>query len=150
MEYGPACGACHRAALRADPLGSRNDKQERRVSRLRDACIVRLTRPLLRERLFRYGVPTHEEELAMKLRGLFIAAAVLLMPTAALAAAGIVTTTVSLRAGPGEGFPTADRVPGGAPVHIHGGRRGPAWCEVSWSGERGCESATWLAYLFSN
>jgi hypothetical protein len=30
----------------------------------------------------------------MKLRGLFIAAAVLLMPTAALAAPGIVTTTV--------------------------------------------------------
>src|ERR1700704_6678674 len=51
----------HRAALRADPLASQNDKQERRVSRLRDACIVRLTRPLLRERLFRYGVPTHEE-----------------------------------------------------------------------------------------
>jgi hypothetical protein len=69
------------------PVGaSRNDKQERRVSRLRDACIFRLTRPLLRERLFRYGVPIHEEELAMKLRGLFIAAAVLLMPTAALAA----------------------------------------------------------------
>jgi hypothetical protein len=43
-DCGPACGACHRAALRADPLGaSRNDKQERRVSRLRDACIVRLT-----------------------------------------------------------------------------------------------------------
>ena len=39
----------------------------------------------------------------MKLRGLFIAAAVLLMPTAALAAPGIVTTTVSLRAA----FPAA-------------------------------------------
>ncbi len=31
------------------PVGaSRNDKQERRVSRLRDACILRLTRPLLK------------------------------------------------------------------------------------------------------
>ena len=40
----------------------------------------------------------------MKLRGLFIAAAMLLMPAAALAAPGIVTTTVSLKAGPGEGF----------------------------------------------
>src|SRR5260370_23013979 len=97
------------------PVGaSRNDKQERRVSRLRDACILRLSRPLLRERLFRYGVPTHEEELAMKLRGLFIAAAVLLMPTAARAAPGIVTTTVSLRAGPGEGFPPFYRLPSGA------------------------------------
>jgi hypothetical protein len=29
------------------PVGaSRNDKQEQRVSRLRDACILRLTRPL--------------------------------------------------------------------------------------------------------
>src|SRR5213080_509112 len=38
------------------PVGaSRNDKRERRVSRLRNACIFRLTRPLLRERLFRYG-----------------------------------------------------------------------------------------------
>ena len=46
------------------PVGaSRNDKQKRRVSRLRDACIVRLTRPLLRERLFRYGVPTHRRNL---------------------------------------------------------------------------------------
>src|SRR5882762_10353447 len=36
------------------PVGaSRNDKQVRRVSRVRDACIVRLTRPLLRERFFR-------------------------------------------------------------------------------------------------
>ena len=56
----------------------------------------------------------------MKLRALFIAAAMLLMPTAALAAPGIVTTTVSLKAGPGEGFPTVDRIPGGARVNIHG------------------------------
>src|SRR6266852_3747047 len=133
------------------PVGaSRNDKQERRVSRLRDACIVRLTRPLLRERLFRYGVPTHEEELAMKLRGLFIAAAVLLMPTAALAAPGIVTTTVSLRAGPGEGFPTVDRIPGGARVNIHGCLRGTAWCDVSWSDDRGWVSSQYLEYLYRN
>jgi hypothetical protein len=37
-------------------IASRNDKQERRVSRLRDACLRRLTRPLLRERLCRCGV----------------------------------------------------------------------------------------------
>src|SRR5262249_55795716 len=133
------------------PVGaSRNDKQERCVSRLRDACILRLTRPLLRERLFRYGVPTHEEELAMKLRGIFIAAAVLLMPTAALAAPGIVTTTVSLRAGPGEGFPTVDRIPGGARVNIHGCLRGTAWCDVSWSDDRGWVSSQYLEYLYRN
>src|SRR6267378_2133016 len=106
--------------------------------------------PLLRERLFRYGVPTHEEELAMKLRGLFIAAAVLLMPTAALAAPGIVTTTVSLRAGPGEGFPTVDRIPGGDRVNIHGCLRGTAWCDVSWSDDRGWVSSQYLEYLYRN
>src|SRR2546421_6055596 len=133
------------------PVGaSRNDKQERRVSRLRDACIVRQTRPLLRERLSRYGVPTHEEELAMKLRGLFIAAAVLLMPTAAVAAPGIVTTTVSLRAGPGEGFPKVDRIPGGARVNIHGCLRGTAWCDVSWLDDRGWVSSRYLEYLYRN
>src|SRR6266568_732609 len=107
-------------------------------------------RPLLRERLLRYGVPTQEEELAMKLRGLFIAAAVLLMPTAALAAPGIVTTTVSLRAGPGEGFPTVDRIPGGAGVNIHGCLRGTAWCDVSWSEDRGWVSSQYLEYLYRN
>jgi uncharacterized protein YraI len=104
--------------------------------------------------LFRYGVPAQEEELAMKLKGklkgLFIAAAVLLMPTAALAAAGIVTTTVGLRAGPGEGFPTVDRIPGGARVDIHGCLKGTAWCDVSWSDDRGWVSSQYLEYLHRN
>jgi uncharacterized protein YraI len=86
----------------------------------------------------------------MKLRGLFIAAAVLLMPIAALAAPGIVTTTVSLRAGPGEGFPTVDRIPGGAGVNIHGCLRGTAWCDVSWSDDRGWVSSQYLEYLYRN
>jgi len=85
----------------------------------------------------------------MKLRGLFIAA-MLLMPTAALAAPGIVTTTVSLRAGPGEGFPTVDRIPGGAGVNIHGCLRGTAWCDVSWSDDRGWVSSQYLEYLYRN
>jgi uncharacterized protein YraI len=84
----------------------------------------------------------------MKLRGLFIAASVLLMPTAALAAPGIVTTTVSLKAGPGQGFPTVDRIPGGARVNIHGCFRGIAWCDVSWSDDRGWVSSQYLQYLF--
>ena len=85
----------------------------------------------------------------MKLRGLFIAAA-LLMPTAALAAPGIVTTTVSLRAGPGEGFPAVDRIPGGDRVNIHGCLRGTAWCDVSWSDDRGWVSSQYLEYLYRN
>src|ERR1700730_17743120 len=129
---------------------SRNDKQERRVSRLRDAGILRLTRPLLRERLFRYGVPTHAEELAMKLKGMFTAAAALLMPTAAPAAPGTVGNPLSLRAGPGEGFPTVDRIPGGARINIHGCLRGTAWCDVSWSDDRGWVSSQYLEYLYRN
>ena len=86
----------------------------------------------------------------MKLRGLFFAAAMLLLPTAALAAPGIVTTTVSLKAGPGEGFPTVDRIPGGARVNIHGCFRGKAWCDVSWSDDRGWVSSRYLEYLYRN
>src|SRR3954470_7820327 len=103
-----------------------------------------------RERLLRWGVPTQEEEFAMKLRALFIAATVLLMPAAALAAPGIVTTTVSLKAGPGAGFPTVDRIPGGDRVNIHGCLKGTAWCDVSWSDDRGWVSSQYLEYLYRN
>jgi uncharacterized protein YraI len=86
----------------------------------------------------------------MKLRALSIAAIMLLMPAAAWAAPGIVTTTVSLKAGPGGGFPTVDRIPGGARVNIHGCLRGIAWCDVSWSDDRGWVSSQYLQYLFRN
>src|SRR5258707_2597507 len=95
-------------------------------------------------------VPTHEEELAMKLKQLLIAAAVLLLPAAALAAPGLVTTGVSLKAGPGEGFPTVDRIPGGVRVNIHGCLRGTAWCDVSWSDEPGWVSSQYFEYLYRN
>jgi uncharacterized protein YraI len=74
----------------------------------------------------------------------------LLVPTAALAAPGIVTESVSMRAGPGSGFPTVDRIPGGARVNIHGCIRGDAWCDVSWSGDRGWVSSEYLKYLYRN
>lgn len=85
----------------------------------------------------------------MKLRAVFVAA-MLLVPTAALAAPGIVTTSVSMKAGPGEGFPTVDRIPGGERVDIHGCIRGDAWCDVSWSGDRGWVSSEYLKYLYHN
>jgi len=46
----------------------------------------------------------------MKLSGFLAAAVLLAVPTAALAAPGLVTTPVSMRAGPGPGFPTVDRL----------------------------------------
>lgn len=83
----------------------------------------------------------------MKLKGVFVAA-MLLSPSAALAAPGIVTASVSMRAGPGPGFPMVDRIPGGAHVNIHGCIRGDAWCDVSWSDDRGWVSSRYLEYLY--
>ncbi len=85
----------------------------------------------------------------MKLKEAFVAA-MLLTPAAALAAPGIVTTSVAMRAGPGPGFPMVDRIPGGAHVNIHGCLRGDVWCDVSWSGDRGWVSSQYLEYLYRN
>ena len=85
----------------------------------------------------------------MKLKAV-LTAALLLAPTAALAAPGIVTESASLRAGPGFGFPTVDRIPGGARVYVHGCLRGDAWCDVSWSDDRGWVSSQYLEYLYHN
>lgn len=83
----------------------------------------------------------------MKLKAV-LTAALLLAPTAALAAPGIVTESVGLRAGPGPGFPMVDRIPGGAHVNVHGCLRGDAWCDVSWSDDRGWVSSQYLEYLY--
>ncbi|MDA9475701.1 peptide-binding protein, partial [Bradyrhizobium sp. CCBAU 65884] len=85
----------------------------------------------------------------MKFRTALVAA-FLLVPTAALAAPGIVTVSTGLRAGPGSGFPLVDRVPGGARVNIHGCLRGNAWCDVSFSDDRGWVSSQYLEYLYRN
>ena len=86
----------------------------------------------------------------MKRTGILIAAAMLLLPTAALAAPGMVTTNVSLRAGPGDGFPVVDRIPGGSHVNIHGCLKSDAWCDVSWSDDRGWVSSDELQWLYRN
>src|SRR5512143_391847 len=85
----------------------------------------------------------------MKLKGVLVAA-LLLAPSAALAAPGIVTASVGLRAGPGPGFPMVDRIPAGGRVDIHGCLRGDAWCDVSWSDDRGWVSSQYLEYLYRN
>jgi uncharacterized protein YraI len=74
----------------------------------------------------------------------------LLLPSAALAAPGVVTTSVNLRAGPGDGFPVVDRIPGGAKVNIHGCLKGDAWCDVSWSDDRGWVTSDELQWLYRN
>ena len=77
-----------------------------------------------------------------------LTAAMLLVPTAALAAPGIVTQSAGLRAGPGDGFPLVDRIPSGERVNVHGCLRGVAWCDVSWSDDRGWVSSQYLEYLY--
>jgi uncharacterized protein YraI len=98
----------------------------------------------------RFQNQNEEEEGVMKRTGILIAAAMLLLPSAALAAPGLVTTTVSLRAGPGDGFPVVDRIPGGSHVNIHGCLKGDAWCDVSWSDDRGWVSSDELQWLYRN
>ena len=85
----------------------------------------------------------------MKLKAI-LTAALLLAPTAALAAPGIVTVSTGLRAGPGPGFPLLDRIPGGSRVNVHGCLRGKVWCDVSWSDDRGWISSQYLEYLYRN
>ncbi|MET4478330.1 SH3 domain-containing protein [Bradyrhizobium sp. F1.13.3] len=85
----------------------------------------------------------------MKFRSVLLAA-LLLAPTAAMAAPGMVTVSTGLRAGPGSGFPLVDRIPEGARVDIHGCLRSKAWCDVSFSDDRGWVSSQYLEYLYRN
>ena len=82
--------------------------------------------------------------------GTCLVAALLIAAPASLASAapGVVRTAVSMRAGPGSGFPMVDRIPAGARVEIHGCIEGGAWCDVSVQGERGWVAARALTYLF--
>jgi hypothetical protein len=64
-----------------------------------------------RERRVMPNVPDAEEERAMKRTGILIAAAMLLLPTAALAAPGLVTTTVSCGPVPATAFPWSTAFP---------------------------------------
>src|ERR1700759_205663 len=122
------------------------------------ASVFRCMRQESRERAFLPNVPTREGERPMKPTRILIAAAMLLLPAAALAAPGMVTTNVSLRAGPGDGFPVVDRIPGGSHVNIHGCLKGDGWGDVSWSDdpgwgwsdERGWVSADELQWLYRN
>jgi uncharacterized protein YraI len=85
----------------------------------------------------------------MKLKAV-LTAALLLASTAAFAAPGIVTVSTGLRAGPGDGFPLVDRIPSGSRVNVHGCLKGDAWCDVSWSDDRGWISSQYLEYLYRN
>ena len=77
-----------------------------------------------------------------------VAAVLLATPAAALAAPGVITTSVNLRAGPSVEFPVVNRLPTGAPVEVHGCIRQEPWCDVSFQRERGWVAAQYLDYLY--
>jgi len=77
-----------------------------------------------------------------------VAALLLATPAAALAAPGVITTSVNLRAGPSVEFPVVNRLPKGVPVEIHGCIKRELWCDVSWQRERGWVAAQYLDYFY--
>jgi len=85
----------------------------------------------------------------MKLQACLVAAVLLATPAAALAAPGMITTSVNLRAGPSPEFPVVDRLPRGVPVEIHGCIRQALWCDISWGNERGWVAAQSLDYFYN-
>jgi len=85
---------------------------------------------------------------AMTLQARLVAAVLLATPAAALAAPGMITTSVNLRAGPSVEFPVVNRLPRGVPVEVHGCIRQALWCDVSWERERGWVAAQYLDYFY--
>ena len=83
-------------------------------------------------------------------RVLAAAAFFIALPAAAMAAPGYATNDVSLRAGPGVGYPAVDRIPAGAHIDIHGCLNDDSWCDVSWDGNRGWVAAAYLDYFYNN
>jgi len=84
----------------------------------------------------------------MKLQARLIAAMLLATPAAAVAAPGMITTSVNLRAGPSAEFPVVNRLPRGVPVEVHGCIRQALWCDISWGRERGWVAAQYLDYFY--
>jgi uncharacterized protein YraI len=84
----------------------------------------------------------------MKLQSCLIAAVLLATPAAAVAAPGMITTSVNLRAGPSAEFPAVNRLSRGAPVEVHGCIRQALWCDVSSGRDRGWVAAQYLDYFY--
>ncbi len=77
----------------------------------------------------------------MKLKTLTLAAGVLLA-SAGIASAAVVTNDLNLRSGPGTRYRVVDTMPAGAHVRVLG--CGGAWCRVDWHGRVGFASASYI------
>ena len=78
------------------------------------------------------------------------AIAIAAVPSSALAARGVATSDVNMRAGPGTEFPVVTTIPDSAGVNILGCLAARDWCDVVWSGNRGWVSANYLNYFYNN
>lgn len=78
----------------------------------------------------------------MRMKLLALAGAALLLP-AGTASAAVVTHGLNLRSGPSTHYRVIDTMPAGARVAVLG--CGAYWCRVSWRGEQGYASRSYLA-----
>lgn len=76
---------------------------------------------------------------------IFLPTLAILLAGPALAAEGLATSGVNMRAGPGTAYRVIDTIPRRGQVEIHGCVAASNWCEVSWDGARGWVSASYLA-----
>ncbi|MFC3690611.1 SH3 domain-containing protein [Chenggangzhangella methanolivorans] len=72
-----------------------------------------------------------------------------LAPSSAQAATGAVSVaSVNLRAGPSSNYPVVALLPSRAPLTLFGCNAATTWCDVSWDGERGWVSATYVSVTY--
>jgi uncharacterized protein YraI len=71
-------------------------------------------------------------------------------PASALAARGVATADVNMRAGPGTEFPVVATIPDHARLEVLGCLDDRDWCDVAWSGNRGWVAASYLNYFYNN
>ena len=72
-----------------------------------------------------------------------------LAPSSAEAATTAVSAaSVNMRAGPSSGYPVVARLPSRAPLTLYGCNSNTTWCDVSWDGERGWVSATYVRVTY--
>lgn len=81
----------------------------------------------------------------MKSRFVFLLAGAAMLPAAAFAqTAGVVSTELNLRQGPGTNYPTVTTMPASAEVVINGCIEGQKWCEISYGSQMGWAYSDYL------
>lgn len=79
--------------------------------------------------------------------GAAVFAATIAVPGMAMAASAIATANVNLRAGPSTAYPVVNVIGSGDNVTVLGCLSNRSWCDVSYAGQRGWMSSSYLAFL---